>query len=78
MPDPAGQVFKPIIINNPPPLTLSPPSLSDFIPTSRLSRERLDKILSTIHKDFLSPRKINLLVEVLHSRESALTFDDSK
>ena len=65
MPDPAGQVFKPIIIPAPIPLPLDPPILADFELTSWLTREHLDVMLATIPKDFLYPREIDLLVFVV-------------
>ena len=78
MPDPAGQVFKPVEIEYPEPLTMSPPLLNDFVPTPRLSRKRLDIILSSIPSGFLSLREIDLLVHVLRMHEAALAFDDSE
>jgi hypothetical protein len=76
MPDPAGQEFKPIIIPELPPLPLYPPVYADFEPTERLSQSRLDKIISTIPQNFLSPQEIDLLTYVLHSRDKALAFKD--
>ena len=78
MPDPAGQVFKPIDIPELPPLPLDPPFLEDFEPTMRLTQERLNFILATIPEGFLSPREIDLLVFVLRTRDLALAFTDAE
>jgi len=67
MPDPAGQVFCPVSIPSLPSLPLDPPSLQDFIPSRRLSLDRLQKILTSIPKGFLKPREIDLLVFVLQT-----------
>jgi hypothetical protein len=78
MPDPSGQVFLPVIIPLLPPLPLDPPLLTEFLPTKRLTENRLAKILSSVPKDFLRPREIDLLVFVLKTRERALAFEDSE
>ena len=78
MPDPAGQVFLPVVIPPLPSLPLDPPQLAKFLPTKRLTEDHLTKILSSIPKDFLCPREIDLLVYVLHTRELALAFEDSE
>ena len=65
MPDPAGQVFRPVEIPILPLLPLDPPFLQDFIPSKRLSLERLQKILTSVPKGFLQSREIDLLVFVL-------------
>jgi len=65
MPDPSGQVFLPVIIPLLPPLPLDPPHLASFLPTKRLTKDRLSKILLSIPKDFLQSREIDLLVFVL-------------
>jgi hypothetical protein len=78
MPDPAGQVFKTITIPELTPLPLNPPYLADFEPTTRLTRDRLDFILGTVPKDFLSEREINLLVYVLRTCDKALAFCDAE
>ena len=78
MPDPAGQVFRPVTIPLLPPLPLDPPCLQDFVPTQRLSLERLEKILTSVPHGFLRPREINLLVFVLQTRQQALAFEDSE
>jgi len=78
MPDPAGQVFRPVIIPSLPPLPLDPPFLRDFVPTQRLSLERLERILTSTPQGFLRPREIDLLVFVLQTRRQALAFEDSE
>ena len=67
MPDPAGQVFHPVIIPSLPPLPLDPPLLQDFVPTQRLSLDRLEKILTSVPQGFLKPREIDLMVFVLQT-----------
>ena len=78
MPDPAGQVFRPVEIPTLPLLPLDPPFLQDFVPSKRLSLDRLEKILTSVPTGFLQPREVDLLVFVLHSRQKALAFDDSE
>lgn len=78
MPNPAAVVFKPIVIGDLEPLTTSPRPLSDFIPTERLSHERLTKILSTIPAGFLRSVEIDLLVDILVRRERAIAFCDNE
>ena len=78
MPDPAGQVFRPVIIPSLPPLPLDPPLLQDFVPTQRLSLDRLEKILTSVPQGFLKPREIDLMVFVLQMRQQALAFEDSE
>jgi len=78
MPDPAGQVFLPVIIPSLPPLPLDLPSISNFLPTQCLMQEQLQKIINSIPKDFLLPQEIDLLVFVLWAQNQALAFEDSK
>ena len=78
MPDPAGQTFLPVVIPSLPILPLDPPLLATFRPTKRLTEDRLQKILSSVPKDFLQTREIDLLVYVLRERELALAFEDSE
>ena len=78
MPNPAGQVFCPVTIPSLPPLPLDPPLFQDFIPTQRLSLDRLEKILTSVPQGFLKPREIDLLVFVLQTRQQALAFEDSE
>jgi len=39
MPDPAGQVFLPVVILLLPPLSLEPPQLAKFLPMKRLTQD---------------------------------------
>jgi len=76
--NPTGQTFLPVIIPLLPPLPLDPPHLASFLPTKRLTKDRLSKILSSVPKDFLQSREIDLLVFVLREQELALAFEDSE
>ena len=76
MPDPAGQVFKMIMIPELTPLPLNPPYLADFEPMTHLTRDRLDFILGMVPKDFLSEQEIDLLVYFLRTCDKALVFCD--
>ena len=78
MPDPAGQVFLPVTIPSLPPLPLDPPFRLNFMPTRRLTLERLEKILASVPKGFLRPREIDLLIFVLQTRQQALAFEDAE
>lgn len=78
MPDPSGQVFRPVIIPSLPPLPLDPPAVQDFVPTQRLTLDRMEKILSSVPKGFLRPRELDLLVFILQERQKALAFEDSE
>ncbi len=78
MPNPSAQRFKPISIPTPLPLPFSPPSISNFVPTNRLTRERLDLILSKVPDGFLTPTEIDLLVYILDTRQGALAFCDNE
>ena len=78
MPNPAGQVFLPVTIPSLPPLPLDPPFRLNFMPTRRLTLERLEKILASVPKGFLRPREIDLLIFVLQTRQQALAFEDAE
>ena len=78
MPDPARQVFCPVVIPSLPLLPLDLPSLQDFIPMAHLSPDHLQKILTSVPKGFLQPREIDLLVYILQTRQQALAFNDSE
>ncbi|RDB30945.1 hypothetical protein Hypma_004878 [Hypsizygus marmoreus] len=78
MPDESNQMFQPVTIPQLPPLSLNPPLLENFVPTERLTRERLDVILASVPEGFLQPREIDLLVDVLRTRELGLAFVDSE
>jgi len=78
MPDLAGQTFTPVMIEEPPSLSLSPMSLVDFVPGCCLTRDHLNIILSPLSPDFLLLREIDLLVAVLLAHEDAFAFDNSE
>ncbi len=78
MPDLSEQQFRPIVLATPPALPSHPPSLAEFVPTSRLTRERLDVILGTVPPDFLRPAEVDLLVHVLSERQAAIAFTDNE
>lgn len=78
MPNPSAQKFVPITIPDIDELPVLPPKLIDFIPTERLTRERLDNILRTVTPGFLSPSEIDLLVFVLVLRQKALAWTDDE
>jgi len=59
-------------------LPLDPPYLQDFVPTHRLSLDRLQKILTSVPKGFLKPHEIDLMVFILQTRQQALAFEDSE
>ena len=52
MPNPSAQKFRPIPLPSTLPLPHHPPSLSSFVPSARLSDDRLRMILSTVPDDF--------------------------
>lgn len=78
MPNPAAVVFKPIEVGVLEPLTTNPRPLAEFVPTERLSHERLARILSTVPDGFLQSVEIDLLVDVLVRREKAIAFCDNE
>ena len=78
MPDPSGQTFKRVEIPPLPPLSFEVPTLSEFIPTERITQERLETMLKTIPEKFLHPREIDLLVSVIRNRENAIAFTDAE
>lgn len=78
MPHPEGQVFRPVLIDALPPLPKDPPLLAEFVPTTKLTRSRLDSILKKVPEGFLMLRELDLLVYVLIKREKALAFEDSE
>lgn len=78
MPNPSAQTFKPIPSPELEPLPLEPPSLANFEPSERLTRERLQIILETVPSGFLNAREIDLLVFVLKERQFALAFTDAE
>ena len=78
MPDPQGQVLKRVIIPDLSPLPFTVPALTDFVPTERITQERLEIMLKTIPKDFLLPREIDLLVFILRNHEKSIAFKDAE
>lgn len=78
MPNTEAIVFKPIEIGVIPPLTVCPRLLCDFVPTKRLSQDRLDMMLRSIPAGFLSAAEVDLMVDVLVRREKALAFCDNE
>ncbi|RDB30717.1 hypothetical protein Hypma_006006 [Hypsizygus marmoreus] len=78
MPDESNQMFQPVTIPQLPPLSLNPPLLENFVPTERLTHEHLDVILASVPEGFLQPREIDLLVDILQTRELGLAFVDSE
>jgi len=50
MPDPSGQVFRPVVIPSLPLLPLEPLFLQDFVPMQHLLLEWLEKILTSVLK----------------------------
>lgn len=78
MPNPSAQKFKPIPAPEPAPLSHHPRPLSEFVETGRLTRERLDKILTSVPEGFLTGQEIDLLVSVLQTRQNALAWTDDE
>ena len=78
MPNPEAIVFKPIKVGVLPRLTTSPRPLAEFIPTERLTNERLERMLKSIPSQFLWPAEIDLMVDVLVRREKAIAFCDNE
>ena len=78
MPDPSGQVFKHVEIPELPSLPFETTALTKFIPTARITQERLDVMLKTIPEGFLSPHEIDLLVFIIRTREAAIAFTDAE
>lgn len=78
MPNPSAQQFLPIPIPDIDPLPTHPPPLSNFVPTTRLTSERLDDLLSTIPDDFLSSDEVLLLAYVVIRRQDAFAWDFSE
>ncbi|KZT05480.1 uncharacterized protein LAESUDRAFT_609460, partial [Laetiporus sulphureus 93-53] len=78
MPNPAAQVFSPIIIPKLDPLPTHPPPRIAFIPTNRLMQERLDAILHMIPANFLWSEEIDLLIHVLDINQQAVAWTDAE
>ena len=78
MPNPSAQKFQSIPTPILTPLPHEPPLRTSFIPTERLTLDRLNQILSTIPANFLRPREIDLLIHVLDKHQKALAFTDAE
>ncbi|KAI0323293.1 hypothetical protein GY45DRAFT_1227952, partial [Cubamyces sp. BRFM 1775] len=78
MPDLSAQVFKPIHLPTPPPLPIVPPSREDLVYSERLTRERVELILSSIPEGFLRDAEVDLLAYVLIERQMAIAFSDDE
>jgi hypothetical protein len=78
MPDPNGQVFKRVEIPDLPPLPFDVPQLADFVPTQRITQERLETMLQTVPEGFLFAREIDLLAFIIRNRETAIAFTDAE
>ncbi|KZT00324.1 uncharacterized protein LAESUDRAFT_601146, partial [Laetiporus sulphureus 93-53] len=78
MPNPQAQAFIPIEISDVLSLPTHPLPLSDFIPTARLTQDRLDAILSTVPDGFLSSEEVALLVHIIDINQQAIAWTDSE
>jgi hypothetical protein len=78
MPDPSGQVFKHVEIPELPALLFKATALINFVPTERLTLDRLTIMLKTIPDGFLSSLELDLLVSVIRTREAAIAFTDTE
>ncbi|KAF8310322.1 hypothetical protein DL93DRAFT_2062225, partial [Clavulina sp. PMI_390] len=70
--------YKDLPIPEIPPFPTHPPDWYDFAYTPKLTKERLELIVSNIEENFLSQEEISLLVWVLAQNEKAIAFDDSE
>lgn len=68
--------YKPIPRIVLPPFPTHPPSLSQFPYSTRLTKERLDLIITNIPEKFLSSDELHLLLWVLSENENAVAFDE--
>ena len=78
MPDPGGQVFRPIVLPEQSPLPLNPPPLRDFKFTKKLTRERVNEVMGRILEGFLTEQERDLMAYVVATREEALAFEDAE
>lgn len=78
MPNPTAQTFKPIILPSLPLLPIHPPPRSTITPTTRLSSERLDSIMTTVPEGFLTNEELDLLAFVINLRQNAIAWVDSE
>ena len=72
------QPYKPIPVPKLPAFPTHPPKREQFVYTKRLTKERVDKIVSNIEEDFLSEDEIGLLLWVLAQNEQAIAFEDTE
>lgn len=78
MPDPNGQVFKRVEIPDLSPLPFDVPRLVNFVPTERITQERLEVMLQTVPENFLFSREIDLLAFIISNHEAAIAFTDAE
>ena len=60
------------------PLPTHPPSIDNFPYSDRLTKERINKIISNVPQNFLHKEELDLLLHVLHRNELAIAFEDSE
>jgi len=60
------------------PLPTHPPSLKNFPYTTKLTPERIEKIISNIPNNFLTEQELDLLLFVVARQEDALAFDEAE
>ena len=74
MPQPAVKTYKPILLPQIDPLPTQPPEIEEYNLQGRITRERLDLLLSTITPEFLTNDETKLLAFVVKQREDAFAF----
>jgi hypothetical protein len=70
--------YKPIPIPIIPKIPTHPPRIDELQYTERLSRERIDVIVSNVSENFLTEEEMALLLWVLFQNEEAIAFEDSE
>jgi hypothetical protein len=70
--------YKPIPVPTLPKFPTHPPPVDQYPYSKRVTKERLDLILSNVTPNFLSPDEIALLLWVVSQNEEAIAFDDSE
>ncbi|TFY61408.1 hypothetical protein EVJ58_g4516 [Rhodofomes roseus] len=78
MPNPSAQKLVPIEVPTPPPLPRKPMPRSQFVPTQRLTQERLEAIIKTVPDGFLTEAELDLMVHVLGINEQALAWTEEE
>ncbi|KAF8916924.1 hypothetical protein CPB85DRAFT_1483376 [Mucidula mucida] len=78
MPDPAAQVFKDIPKRPPNPIPLDPPPIDSLDFSGRITRERLDLLVSKIPPDTLTPKEMRAMAYVVMLHPNAFAFDYSE